>query len=170
MGKSNRKTPFVFYFGLVLLTLVMFSTHFMSGLYARYTTMANGGDGARVASFEVSEVVKFGEKEIVIGTYDIAETFGIDADGKFTDKTFTFTVANKSEVAVKYTVKAESTGNLPLEFELIENNTKKDEISLATGADSTFTFRIKWKAEDLDAKYIGMVDYITITVTAEQID
>ena len=57
MRKQNRKTPAVFYVGVVLLCAVLITSHLTSGLYARYTTTASGGDAAVVASFEVGETL-----------------------------------------------------------------------------------------------------------------
>ena len=169
MKKSNRKTPFVFYLSLVLLTMTLFSAHFMSGLYARYTTVADGGDEARVAKFEVSENVKFGDTPVVIGAHELELMFKVDANGNFINPTYTFKVTNNSEVAVKYTVKTKNTDNLLLKF-VLKNSEQAEvsEIALAPGASSTFYFEIQ--LSENDSKYSGMVDYIEITVTAEQID
>ena len=49
----------------ILLCLVMISTHFTSGLYARYSTVASGSDSARVIKFGQLTVTTENEKNIV---------------------------------------------------------------------------------------------------------
>ena len=72
---------------LVLLLLTMISIHLTSGLYARYTSTATGGDSARVAKFHVvsnqPEFVTVDCKQSNAGKYAI-------------------TIDNQSEVAIKY--------------------------------------------------------------------
>ena len=155
MGKSNRKTPFVFYFGLVLLTLVMFSTHFMSGLYARYTTMANGGDGARVASFEVSTAG------------NLTQSFELEMNPQSNTQSRTITITNKSETAIKYTVKVESTGNLPLEFSWTNQS---GTITAGDTTPCTLNLNISWETGKNSYLYSSEIDCITVTVVCEQVD
>lgn len=73
----------------VLFCLVMFSTHLMGGLYARYVTRDSGSDSARVAKFDVEGS---GSGEITLQ----AES---TANGEYT-----ITVTNNSEVDVSYDV------------------------------------------------------------------
>ena len=70
----------------VLLVLSLVSVHFTTGLYARYTTRAQGSDKARVAEFSVALTDVEGPKKL-----------GSDLTG-----TYTFTVKNNSEVAVQF--------------------------------------------------------------------
>lgn len=93
MQKVTQKTPFVFYAGMVLLCLVLFSAHLTSGLYARYATEATGSAGARVAKFDVASEEK-SEFSINLDFYDPAkQTASIQ-----------FAVTSSSEVAVEYDV------------------------------------------------------------------
>lgn len=96
MKKATKKTPFVFYAGMVLLCLVLFSAHLTSGLYARYTSTATSSDSARVARFDVASA-KNTEKV----------DFKIDLDFFDPQKQsdyIEFDVFSSSEVAVRYDV------------------------------------------------------------------
>ena len=96
MKKTTKKTPFVFYAGMVLLCLVLFSAHLTSGLYARYTSTATSSDSARVARFDVASA-KNTEKV----------DFKIDLDFFDPQKQsdyIEFDVFSSSEVAVRYDV------------------------------------------------------------------
>ena len=68
--KSKAKLPLGYRIigaALILLSLVMFSTWLMSGLYARYLTSGNAGDGARVATFgEVTITETTGTEYMII--------------------------------------------------------------------------------------------------------
>ena len=95
MKKTTKKTPFVFYAGMVLLCLVLFSAHLTSGLYARYTSTATSSDSARVARFDVASAKKT----------DV--DFKIDLDFFDPQKQsdyIEFDVSSSSEVAVRYDV------------------------------------------------------------------
>ena len=95
MKKATKKTPFVFYAGMVLLCLVLFSAHLTSGLYARYTSTATSSDSARVAKFDVASAKKT----------DV--DFKIDLDFFDPQKQsdyIEFDVSSSSEVAVRYDV------------------------------------------------------------------
>ena len=200
MGRNGRclnKTPFVFYLSLVLLTMTMFSTHFMSGLYARYTTVDGGGDEARVATFNVSENIVFNGTPVTLGIYELETTFDkIDTEGEFVNPKYTFSVTNSSEVAVRYFVTVKNfTNNLLLDFSIKSNISSENtmdgvtvvlyengmikrvygdgtvvcEVNLGPN-EPMFTFDFEMQLSEKDSKYSGKVDYVTITVTAEQID
>ena len=93
--KSMKKTPLSLKLAAVLLCLVMLSTHFTSGMYARYVTRANGSDRARIAHFVVSAVEapsEDGETPVKI----VSE--GVDA-GK---ATYSLLLTNPGQTAVAY--------------------------------------------------------------------
>ena len=147
----------------VLLCLVIFSVYMMGGLLAKYAASGSGEDDARVAVFNVTEVdgkTSF-SKELVIGL----------TPGTILEE---IEVVNDSEVAVRYTITVTNeTGNIPLEFQVGDSEVTK---TTATGswdmsADSTQKCRLKivWDSVGAEA-YMGMVDKINITLTAEQID
>ena len=83
--KAAKKPNLALMAAGVLLCLVLISSHFTSGLYARFITRAQGSDHARIASFRV------------------------DAEMESQDSKYTIKLKNDSETAVSYslTVKLE---------------------------------------------------------------
>ena len=79
MRKAKMNIPMLA--ALVLLMLTLVSSHITAGLYARYTGFAESSDGARVAKFDVQSQLTQND-----------------------DGTYTLTVVNASQVAVKYGV------------------------------------------------------------------
>ncbi len=166
--KSQKNIPMRI--AAVLLCLTLFSTYLVTGLFARYTTSAQGGDHARVAkfSFEGSgELLQSIEASLFPGE----------------SQTATLIIENNSEVAVEYTVAVTNvTNNLPLSLRM-----EKIEASSTVDINGTtftvqqipgnhidmYTLYIDWEAttdEDRDPDWMGKVDYIAVTVTAVQID
>ena len=94
MQKSNTRTPWVFYVGVVVLCCFLISTHFTGGLYARYSTTAYGEDSARVAKFDADSNIATMATPIDLSFFDTS---------KFSCS-FGFQVKSNSEVAVKYDV------------------------------------------------------------------
>jgi len=162
----------------VLLCATLYSTHLVGGLYARYTTSGSSNDSARVAAFNI-------EQE---GT--IFQTVQADIKpGDTAAQNVDLTINNKSEVAVECKIAIESvTGNLPsVELKLVpeantpvvtsESDGSGASIStaqIAAGETAKYNLKITWtpneeNPED-DLAYMGMVDYVTIAVTATQID
>ena len=95
MTKSNKRTPPVFYAGLIVLVLVLFSTHMTGGLYARFVSRAEGSDDARVAKFDVASTMDPG--------VDLAINLDFYDSNKRTDSV-QFVVTSSSEVALEYHV------------------------------------------------------------------
>lgn len=89
MGKPKLNIPMCA--ALVLLLLTMISIHLTSGLFARYTSSSSGADSARVAKFDVKVT---GPAENVLCEVTALHPGGI-----------TFTVENKSEVAIEYSIR-----------------------------------------------------------------
>lgn len=94
MQKSNTRTPWVFYVGVVVLCCFLISTHFTGGLYARYSTTAYGEDSARVAKFNADCNIVEMAKPIDLSFFD---------ESKFSCS-FGFEVESNSEVDVGYDV------------------------------------------------------------------
>lgn len=98
MKKYNRRSSMtpgerLMFLAGTLFCLVLITTSMMGGLFARYTTTGSGSDSARVAKWDVD----------VNGISDVNIEYGkSDSEGAYT-----FTVDNKSEVAVEYNVKVE---------------------------------------------------------------
>ncbi len=153
--------------------LTVFSTYFVSGLYARYTTTSQVGGSARVAVFSV----KGGE---ALTKPIVAEL----VPGEIEEKILIIT--NNSEVAVDYKIEVKNkTENLPLLFAVTEEGDAVPsngdmtpheltcEYSAAAGkGESKYMLYIEWEShsDDEDLENIGRVDQITVTVTATQAD
>ena len=94
MEKLNKRSTPVFYIAMLLLVLVLFSTRMTASLYARFTTTADGSDGARVATFNVDCEEVEASMKIDLDFFDST---------KRTD-TIEFAVTSSSEVAVSYEI------------------------------------------------------------------
>ncbi|MCQ2478824.1 MAG: hypothetical protein MJ091_06430, partial [Clostridia bacterium] len=94
-------------------------------------------------------------------------------------------IDNRSEVAVEYTLTVQNeTGNLPLTFKFTNTATSTVEASakdtcvlqnaMAAGGTVNYTMNAVWEvsgaAEDENLQYMGMIDYIVITLEVVQID
>ena len=178
MGKErNIKVNILMCIVAVLLCATLFSMHLTGGLYARYTASMSGSDSARVAAFNITQegtIFQTVEANVTPGTTQSAE----------------LTITNKSEVAMEYTLTVTNvTGNLaPLKFTLnpADENTSpvttesyENGISINSACQmpgehtDKYTLNIVWEPSDNeedDLALIGMVDYITVSVTATQID
>lgn len=177
MGKErNIKVNILMCTVAALLCATLFSMHLVGGLYAKYTATASGSDSARVAAFSIKQegtIFETIEADVTPGTTQSAE----------------LTITNKSEVAMEYTLTVTNvTGNItPLQFKLVpEDGSAPVTIdSHANGVSisgarripgeytDTYTLHIVWDPsanEEDDLALIGMVDYITVSVTATQID
>ncbi len=167
LHKSKPKGNILNRVAAVLFCLTLFLTYLVTGLYARYTTSGRSGDNARVAKFSIE------------GEEMLSQT--IEADlipGE--SKTANLVIHNESEVAVEYTIDVTNvTINLPLSLRMEKTGSSP---TVATNG-TTFTaqwlpgshrdkyeLRIDWDKEKTDSDWMGKVDYITVTVTAKQID
>lgn len=179
MRKADKKINIPLCVATVLLCLTMFSTYMTSGLYARYTASASGGDSARVAAF----------------VFDVNDTNGqfldvssVNEPGK--RETFQFTVRNNngtrtSEVTEKYQVIVERRGSLPLTVTVTEGSTEvvkltemqekaeSAERTFQAGQSGTHTYAVTvaWPASQNDLQYAnaGLAE-IVLRVSAEQVD
>ena len=156
----------------VLFCLTLFSTYFVSGLYARYTSSGRNGGSARVAVFSV-------KGEGVLSKPIAAEL----VPGEIVYKSLI--IENDSEVAVEYKISVKhETDNLPLQFYISKEEVgnfdetiwmpKKFEMTanqLPNSGSDNYNLYIYWQDDsDIDLDLIGRVDYITVTVTATQVD
>lgn len=178
MGKERKvKVNILMCTAAVLLCATLFSMHLVGGLYAKYTTSTSNSDSARVAAFKITQsgtIFNEIKAEIMPGETQIAE----------------LTIENASEVAMEYTLKVTNvTGNItPLKFKLspadavtptVKTESYEKGISINSACqmpgDHTdkYVLEIVWEPSDReedDLALIGMVDYITVSVTAAQID
>lgn len=170
-NKPKRNIPLCA--AAVLYCLTVLTTYLVCGLYARYSTSGQTGDQARVAKFSV------------VGSCTLSQS--IDHGFVPGDSIeVPIVIHNNSEVAVEYTMEVTTEGNLPLTFSMTksgaspdiedESRTKFTAQQLPGDHRDNYSLTIQWpepanandKARDL--KQMGMVDYITVTVTATQTD
>lgn len=163
MKKSNKKTPVVFYVGILLLFLFMVSLNLTGGLYARYTTVYESGDGARVAVFKADFKLEDGELS------DVEE---VDITFAFGDQTeYRLQVSNQSEVSVNYRVIAENvTNNLPLNITVTELSGAAYDEMLDADTTKELVLTIDWNGTEISPDHSGKVDLIKLTIVAEQVD
>ncbi len=177
MGKErNVKVNILMCIVAVLLCATLFSMHLVGGLYAKYTTSISDSDSVRVAAFSITQegtIFQTIKADVKPGTTQSAE----------------LTIENNSEVAIEYTITVTNvTGNLaPLKFTLsadgdtpqVTAESHENGISINSARripgehTDKYTLNIVWEPSDNeedDLALIGMVDYITISVTATQID
>ncbi len=158
----------------VLLCLGLFSGHSVTGLYARYAGSVQSDDQARVAKFFITAEAT--------GTQSQSQSIDADLIPGETE-TVSLEITNKSEVAVEYTIVVKNeTNNLPLRFTMEKVGASAD--LSADGATYTtqrlpgeytdkYKLTIDWPAaadQDRDPDRMGMVDHISVTVTATQTD
>jgi len=174
--ERNAKVNILLCAVAALLCATLFSMHFVGNMYAQYATSASGSDRARVASFNITQegtIFETIEENIKPGTTQIAN----------------LVITNESEVAMEYTLTVTNvTGNLPLKFTLnkadettppVTTESYEKGISINSACQipgkytDKYTLNIIWTPTDNEKDgfaLIGMVDYITISVTATQID
>ena len=149
----------------VLLCCVMISTHFVSGLYARYSARASGEASARVAKFDFEYELYDGQSTIDSLVFAIPNE----------DQTFSVLIHNSSEVALEYTITIENKSkNIPLVFTVDETSVKDKCVityNIAPNRDN-ITHMISLDYEDINQaiNYMGFVDYITLEIDVKQID
>ena len=91
--KKNRRINIPMRIASILLCLVLFSVYMTSGMLAKYTTGGSGKDQGRVAKFSVSAAADNANYEFKQSDKETEQV-----------KSYTVTVNNPSEVAVRYTV------------------------------------------------------------------
>ncbi|MBQ7407945.1 MAG: hypothetical protein IJW13_01545 [Clostridia bacterium] len=174
MAKLNKtKRPIFLYVSLVLFILLLISMQFSSDLYGRYFSTANNADGARVASFEVGDGFKQSYSEQIFVTVQPKQQIRLE-----------FTVQNKSEVAVNYSISAiNTTNNLPIKFTVFKVNTSTNELEefngqLSPAQTHLLALVVDWSVAPGDPNYdyltspehANKIDLVNLTVTVEQID
>lgn len=91
MNSKLVKSNIMIKLAAILLCLVLFTMHLMSGLYAKYSSRSASNGFARVANWDVS----------VLGG---KPALTIDCSSSDLDDEYKITVTNRSEVSVKYDV------------------------------------------------------------------
>jgi len=174
--ERDKKLNILMYTVAILLCATLFSTYLVGGLYARYTTNMNDSDSANVAAFNIKQ------EGTIFDTIETTITPGAT-------QSVNLTITNKSEVAMEYTLTVKNvTGNIePLKFVLksadgsispVPTESHKNGISINSVQQipgehtDDYILNIVWEPSDEEDALarIGMVDYITVSVTATQID
>jgi hypothetical protein len=165
MGKSNKRTPAVFYVGMLLLSLVVVSSYFTNGLYARYVKSYYSSAQARVASFDVNIV-----SDVDLYSYMIK----LDEIQPGSNVPISFTVTNNSKVTVALNVTAANlTGNLPIDVPLKGTPAASLPMfsrTLNPGEVATHQFKITWNSGSTDPSAAGKTDILELKVAVEQVD
>ncbi len=174
--KAVGKKNLIMRIACILLVMVMITTQLLCGIYARFTTESSGHDSTRVAEFNITH------EGTIFDTVETAITPGVTQG-------VDLTITNKSEVAMEYTLTVKNvTGNIePLKFTLnteegsitpVPTESHENGISINSARQipgehtDKYILNIIWEPSDEEDALarIGMVDYITISVTATQID
>ena len=177
---QNIKSAFnLSYLALIVLFCFAISTSFMTINYmAKYSSTSSGGNGARVAKFEVELNSPTAQM-----TFD-ASSYG----GKSQTQTHSFSLESKSDVSVKYSIKVSfGTTPPPAQLKLWIDDEERARIGDGTTTDFIFadyTYNIgdekKTHTLNISLEYAGdsgdndftntKLDDVTISVIAEQID
>lgn len=179
--EHSVKINILMYIAMILICVTLFSICLVSNMYAKYTESIDNSDGARIAKFSITpggELFENLKAEAIPG-----ETQNV-----------TLIIENKSEVAVEYTLTVTNvTRNLPLKFTLtpdpadggntphatLDSYDKDNGISISSARrepkEHTDKYKLKiiWEPNSNnknDLELMGMVDYITVSVKATQID
>lgn len=173
-SKSEDKYLFLVYRVVAgLICAVLITTNMVAGLFAKYTYSSSSGDYARVARFDVISEGIF--------TEPIQVSLAPSSEGQFVAE---ININSECEVAVECSVAINNQyQNIPLQFELRQkvgstyvDNDGATSFTFAPGSDDATTYGlflyvpVDESTPDSNLQYRGMVDYLTITVTATQID
>ncbi len=171
-GIPRRKLNRPMRFAAALLLFVLLSVHSIAGLYASYASSSSGGDGARVARFDVTLICE-------------EDAFHYSGQTWFEDTQtleYFFSVAADSEVAMRYSVTVAFDEPLPAYISLGIDNSER--VS-GDGSKTEFTFdgffygigeipkehTLYFQVDytDVDADYSAFTNFpVTVRVTAEQ--
>ena len=152
-----------------LLVLVLLTSHLSGRMMARYRVTGSGGDGARVAKFEVERAGDLLVKGIKI-PMDPTSGTQMCAD---------LTVVNESETAIRCIPKLgpKATHNLPLVYfwATDENGTEKvTQIEIAPNDTTEYKLYLfaVWpdEAAAKSFAYHREIDHVQVTLSCEQID
>lgn len=131
------KSNFMLKLAAVLLCLVLISSHFTFGLFAKYTSSAAAEDSARVALFRVET-----ELDRISLSIDEGEEPELTLGGEFETQSvqIPFSIMSSSEVQVGYSVKVDFGVALPQYISLTLSDGTTTQTLYANGTESAFTF------------------------------
>lgn len=167
MEKENRRSSYRIGVGgilirvaLVALVLVLLSVHLMGGLFAKYTSNAEGSDEARVAKFDV-EVTGNATADVEIISDPLNDTAA-----------YQITITNQSEVAVHYNISVTYKNTVPGVTHSFDADSGDLAVGLAS-ATHTLTFSVTdWAAFTKNKTGASATDTLnfTVTVNVVQVD
>ena len=153
MEKLNKKTPLWVRVLIIILGALFISTLMLGNSYARFVSTASGSDSASIAKFSFDDDLSEQFTDISISL----------APGE--RQTYRFTIKNTGEVTIRYVVKIDNmTENLPIYDKIISSD------NIAIGGELTFDWDIEWDKNHNSIDYMGKMDVLRVTVTAEQVD
>jgi len=169
MKELNRKTPVVFYVGILLLAAVLITFHMSGGLYAKYRATADASDSARVAAY-VFELVNEDQ------SIEIPVTYNADGSGIYTVQVKNTNGVKTCEVSQSYAITVTKlTDNIGLTLALYSDAECTVAVdgtgTLPAGTAETDTFYLKISLPaNPEYTVASEIDLIHISVSSAQID
>ena len=165
--KKNTSKNYIEIISLVLFFLVIISSVLVVNIYAKYFAKDDDQDSSTVASFEMNVDVLDGTTSTQILEYEMTHGYKIFLDININ--------GSNNDVKVDYTITIYTLDNLPLEITHDGENIKLTGISGSInphGSVSIEDILIEWPntIDNLDNKYSGEIDLITVVVEIEQVD
>ncbi len=169
----------------LLLILVLITSCFVGGTFAKYTSSKNATANADIARWSVSvnnTDITSADTTLNLNLFDtIIDTVNGSARGENETKnvadgfiapgtkgSFEIKVKNDSDVTANISVSASAAeGNLPFTFTVTEGG------NIAIGAEKTFTVTWEWAfgSNTNDTEWQGKTNIpVTVTITANQVD
>ncbi len=154
----------------LIILLVLTVSLLANGLYARYKTVGESSDGARVARFKIGSTFPGDETSDQRITVDLRP-------GEV--KTYEISIENSSEVAVRCELNViNTTQNLPLKFTLTRSDNSVEASDTCTLIEDfnpavgtvTYKYTLTVELEDDSHVYHGLLDNIDIELHCRQID
>lgn len=130
-----RQHSFIFRIAMALLCLVIITTCFTAGLYARYVVRQDDKSAARVAAF----VIETDLDRVSLGTQG-NPTLVLGGEEEILSARLPFYVTSESEVAVEYSVRADFGAALPSYLTLTLSDGTRSESLAADGVKQDFDF------------------------------
>ena len=159
MAKNNK----MMILAVFLLCATLMSTHFSSGLYAKYTVSNHASDEARVAQFHIETDLDYISLGLPNNETPEFEIGGVNATNEVE---LPFYIESRSEVAVSYSVKVAFGEALPSYVTLTLSDGTKSQTLNADGAKSTYEFQKFGTMEVSDQETLRTDLTLKIGVTA----
>lgn len=164
MNKTEKTKRPLWRIPAVLLLLVLITACFGPYLYARYVSSTKVPEqSATVAYFDTDM------------PNPLETTVYVDMNPTSQPRSFTVRATNGSEVSVRFILETETDGNLPLLFSgitpLVEDSTGCWHFDAPPAtAQTPLTFTVAWDPNETGFQYAGGVNFLKLTVSAEQLD